>query len=151
MSDDNNDEPKINENPDNDDENVIHVEPIFDEKYTRNRSAQTETIKSRDDAVKWSDKYYATVIVDGKFRIINERDPTNIFLMTKKDFIDSLENLRILITSEDNKPKITPITEIWLKSQHRNYDRIIFDVSKPNYQTSLLDQQESLIIVNITF
>jgi len=111
-----------------DDDNIIHSEPLFEAKYMGNRAQPDETIDSKESAVKWLNKYYGTIVVDGKWRIINERDDTNIFLMAKKDFIDSLENMRILIVGEDNKPKITPITELWLKGPHRNYDgRIIFD------------------------
>ena len=126
MSDDNN----------NDDDaradNILHAEPLFEEKYSRNRGAPREEIKSKEDAFEWSQKYFACVWVDGKFRIINEIDDTNIFLMTKKDFIDAYEHMRILILGEDNKPKVVPITELWLKHPNRRrYEKgITFDPNK---------------------
>jgi hypothetical protein len=113
-----------------DDDNIIHSEPLFEAKYMGNRAAPQDVIDSKESAVKWLNKHYATIVVDGKFRIISERDETNIFLMARKDFIDSLENMRILIVGEDNKPKITPITELWLKGPHREYEHIVFDPSK---------------------
>jgi hypothetical protein len=124
------DEKPRDPNADNDNENIIDKSTLFEEKYSQNRAAPREEIKSKEDAVLWLDKYYATIVADSRFRIINERNETNIFLMAKKDFIDSLENMRILILGEDNKPKVTPITELWLKGPHRNYEDIIFDPSK---------------------
>jgi hypothetical protein len=114
-----------------DDDNIIHSEPLFEAKYMGNRAQPQDKIESREEAFNWCQKYFAKTIVDGKFRIINEEDETNIFLMAKKDFIDAYEHMRILIVGEDSKPKITPITELWLKNPfRRSYKGIIFDPSK---------------------
>jgi Family of unknown function (DUF5906) len=113
-----------------DDDNIIHSEPLFEAKYMGNRAQSQDKIESREDAFNWCQKYFAKTIVDSKFRIINEEDETNIFLMAKKDFIDAYEHMSILIIGED-KPKTVPVTELWLKHPlRRSYRGIIFDPSK---------------------
>jgi Family of unknown function (DUF5906) len=86
-------------------------------------------IHSRKDAVEWVDKHFAITWIVGKFMIINERIPDQFVLMTKKDFIDSLENIRIRITDENGDSKVTPISKLWLEyPQRRTYELgIIFD------------------------
>jgi hypothetical protein len=136
MSDDDNKDKPINDGNYADEDNaydtrIIHAEPLFDEKYSRNRGAPKETITTKDEAFTWAQKCFARIIVDGKLRILNEENPNNIFLMTKRDFIDAYEHLNILSLSDDNKPKVMPITELWLKHPlRRTYEGIIFDPFK---------------------
>lgn len=116
---------------DNNDDNIINSAPLFEEKYQRNRGAPKDTLRDKKDAIEWCQKCFAKTVVDGKFRIINEEDETNIYLMTKKDFTDAYQHMKILSLSEDNKPKNFPITELWLNYQDpRRYKGIIFDPSK---------------------
>jgi Family of unknown function (DUF5906) len=86
-------------------------------------------IHSRKDAVEWVDKHFAATSIVGKFYIINERIPDQFILMTKKDFMDSLENIRIRVTDENGDSKVIPISKLWLEyPQRRTYERgIIFD------------------------
>ena len=113
---------------DDNDDNIINSKPIFDEKYQRNRGAPKEDITTKEQAFTWAQKCFARIIVDGKLRILNEENPNNIFLMTKRDYIDAYEHLNILSLSDDNKPKVMPITELWLRHPlRRSYEGIIFD------------------------
>jgi hypothetical protein len=85
-------------------------------------------LDSRQAAIDWVDQNYAVTWIVGKFMIINERIEGEYSLMSKKDFIDSLENVRIVVTDEE-KPKITPVSDLWLKwPLRRTYEKgIIFD------------------------
>jgi hypothetical protein len=88
-------------------------------------------LASNKEAIDWTDKIHAcTVTDDGKFRVINERMKDKVIFMDRKQFIDSLENVRIVSMTE-GKPTITPVSKLWLEyPQRRTYDKIIFDPQK---------------------
>jgi hypothetical protein len=75
-------------------------------------------LDSKQSAIDWVDQNYALTWIGNVLRIINERYPDNVIPVTKKDFIDSIENVRIVVQEED-KPKITPVSELWLKWPNR--------------------------------
>jgi hypothetical protein len=86
---------------------------------------------SRKEAVEWVDKLYAVCVISGKFRVWDESTGAEIREpMTKRDFIDSLENYRIRITDENGDSKIIPVSKLWLEyPQRRTYHKIVFDPS----------------------
>src|SRR5580693_7156865 len=97
--------PKLSDHPANraNEQSTIHGAPKLD---------------SKQSAIDWVDQNYALTWIGNVLRVINERYPDNIIPITKKDFIDSIENVRIVVQEED-KPKITPVSELWLKWPNR--------------------------------
>jgi Family of unknown function (DUF5906) len=120
---------------DDDEDQYLQTGPktLFGEKYQQRGANEPPPTASKKDAIAWADKYYATTWIVGKFMIINERIDNQYSLMTKKDFIDSLENMRITITEEDGKAKIIPVSKLWLEYPlRRTYELgVIFD---PKYE-----------------
>jgi hypothetical protein len=57
------------------------------------------------NALAWGHKFYATVTNEGSFFILNRRLPGKVSFMTRKNFIDSLEDKQLIITHEDGKPR----------------------------------------------
>jgi hypothetical protein len=122
-----------------DDDNIIHSEPLFEAKYMRNAAPQ-EKIESKEDAHEWLNKHYAIIIINGKFRILHEKTNGEIEIMDKKDFISSLQSMRILVTSpEDGKTKFMEITDSWLRwFDHRRFDNgFIFNPSRIGHYDDL--------------
>jgi Family of unknown function (DUF5906) len=118
-----------------DDDNVVHIrgKSLFGDDYQQ-KPAERPTLNSTKDAIEWLNKTYATIILNGKFRVLHEKPDGTIEFMDKKDMINNLDHIRLLITSEDGKPKSTPITEIWFKSPSRRmYDSITFDPSRAEH------------------
>src|SRR5277367_5629824 len=105
-------------------ENVTRLSdnPAFKSKQAE-RSHGAPQLNSRQESIDWVDESYAIAIIMGKLMVINERTPDEYCLMSKKDFIDSIENIRIVVQDED-KPKITPVSDLWLKwPGRRMYER----------------------------
>lgn len=119
------------ENPDNDNENVIHVEPLFEEKYNQ-RTQKARVLKGVDESLAWINESFAATFIKGKFKILWEKNNGQIDLMEKSDFVALMKSERITITSpEDGKSKSMEISELWLKwSGWRIYENgITFDPS----------------------
>jgi Family of unknown function (DUF5906) len=109
----------------NDDNNVVQAQHLFEEKY---RTRKPDSIDSIKDAVEWCNRYYAKITVNGRFFVLNERIDTKISFMRKQDFLDSLEHRRLVITDNEGKSKIAPIAKLWLESPSaRVYEEVIFD------------------------
>jgi Family of unknown function (DUF5906) len=119
------------------DEDEIHEKDLitgdkilsFPERPSQKKPADEIPIHSRKDAVLWVDNHYAATKLSGKFMIIDETSKDEYGLMSKRDFIDSLENIRIRITDENGDTKVTPISKLWLEyPDRRTYEKgIIFD------------------------
>jgi hypothetical protein len=78
----------------------------------------------------WMNKYYIASTAGGGFKVINLRLPNEVRYMTKKDFVDSLQNRKLTVTSNDGatpSSKQIPFTDIWLNGPRNEVERIIFD------------------------
>jgi hypothetical protein len=116
---------------DDDEDQYLQTGPktLFGEKYQQRGANEPPAIGSTKEAIDWCNKYYAAIIIGGKFRILRERND-EIEFMTKRDFMDSLENIRITITNEKGDRKYVSIAEIWVKHEkRRNYNDLVFDLS----------------------
>lgn len=96
------------------------------------RSAPQETIENKEQAIDWLNKSYALISINGKVKVLREKDDGDIEIMDKKDFMLLHQNKRITITSpDDGKSKIAPITELWFNGSHREYDNgFVFNPSR---------------------
>jgi hypothetical protein len=127
---------------DNEDENIIRLNklknnPLFGEQ--QRKSEEIPNITSTKDVTEQLNEKHAQIILTGRYKILHEKIDGTIEFMDKKDFINKFEHRTLLITGEDNKPKSTPMTEIWLKSQNkRRYDNgIIFDPSRNGHYNGM--------------
>jgi hypothetical protein len=86
---------------------------------------------SKKEAIEWVDKQYAVCVIGGRFRVWDESVPGEFREpMTKRDFLDSLEHVKIQITPEGGQPKIVPVEQFWLGwPDRRTYHKIVFDPS----------------------
>jgi Family of unknown function (DUF5906) len=120
-----------------DEDNIIRLNQLRSANFLGDRQqkrAERPPITNTKDSNEGIDKYHAIAIIVGKFMIIREDDVDGeIIFMTKKDFIDSLENERLQIIGEDGNPKSVPRTKLWLEwPLRRTYEKgIIFD---PKYK-----------------
>jgi hypothetical protein len=107
--------------------NQLRNNPLFGERAAP--KAERPEIKSTRDSNEWIDKYHAVCLIVGKFFIIKENDERDISFMTKKDFMDSLENAKLQIVDENGAAKSVPMSKYWLEwPQRRTYeDGIVFD------------------------
>jgi Family of unknown function (DUF5906) len=107
--------PKLSDHPANrgNEQSTIHGAPRLD---------------SKQAAIDWVDQHYAVIWILGKFMILNERIPGEYHLMSKKDFVDSLENIRI-VQMDNGEPKTFQVSKLWLEyPNRRTYERgIVFD------------------------
>jgi Family of unknown function (DUF5906) len=101
---------------------------LFGEKYQQKPDPRMP-LSSRKEAIEWMNKNFAATKIGGRFMIIDESNESDYSLMTRKDFIDSIENYRIQIMGEDKTPKIFPVSKLWLEyTERRTYEKgIIFD------------------------
>jgi Family of unknown function (DUF5906) len=88
-------------------------------------------LDSKQGALDWADQFYSMTWIGNVLRIINRRNPDNVIPITKKDFIDSIENTRIVMTDPEDstKSKAVPVSKLWLEWHNRRmYERgMIFD------------------------
>jgi Family of unknown function (DUF5906) len=119
---------------DEDDDNIINAAPLFEDKYMRTRAMPASEINGKDEALEWMNKQYACITINGKFKILREKDNGDIEFLERKSFIDMMEPIRLQIQSED-KQKLVPLTELWLKwPKRRSYDNgITFDPSRAEH------------------
>jgi hypothetical protein len=105
--------PKLSEHPAYKQSDTSHGAPKLD---------------SKQSAIDWVDQYYAIIWILGKFMILNERIFGEYHLMSKKDFVDSLENIRI-VQMDNGEPKTFQVSKLWLEYPlRRTYERgIVFD------------------------
>jgi hypothetical protein len=90
------------------------------------------SLKSKQEAIDWVDNNYACVWILNKLLYINERLKDERHYLSKKDFVDSIENIRILVIDEDGNGKPQPVSKLWLEyPQRRTYERGI--ISDPRY------------------
>jgi len=106
-------------------------DPRFQTSQTTSHGAPK--LDSKQGAIDWVDQHYAIILVLGKFMILNERIDGEYYLMTKKDFIDSLENVKIVTKDDEGNAKPFPVSKLWLEyHMRRTYERgIVFD---PKYK-----------------
>jgi Family of unknown function (DUF5906) len=106
--------------------NQLRNNPLFG---ARQRITERPPIKSTKESNEDYDKFYAIAMIVGKFVIIDESVPGEISFVSKKDFIDSVENEKLQIVGEDGNPKSTPRSKLWLEwPLRRKYERgIVFD------------------------
>lgn len=114
-----------------DEDKVIRLADLkhtFDQKR-QSKPDELPDVNSTKGALEWADRYYAVALIVGKFMIINKRIPGETILMSKKDFIDSLENIRLRVVGEDGVTKIVPLSKLWLEwTNRRTYERgVVFD------------------------
>jgi hypothetical protein len=115
-----------------DNDNIGHppnVDSLFPDKSQYKPITDDIPLNSKLDAINWVDRNYAFTWIGNKLMIINERFENKVFPVNKKDFIDSLENIRLLITDEEGKSKLQPISKLWLEwPLRRTYELgMIFD------------------------
>jgi uncharacterized protein DUF5906 len=107
-------------------DNVIRLaqlrsNPLFGER--RKVDDAPPIINSTKDSNDWLSKTHATIILNGKFKILREKDDDTIEFMDVKDFIIQNKDRKLSITGEDGKTKSVPFTEVWLGStSRRRYD-----------------------------
>jgi hypothetical protein len=95
---------------------------------------EIKQVNSPKGAIDWVDKYYAEIVDDGVYMILNFRVPRKLQKMTRKHFVESLVALRLTITAEGSttKPQEMSFAELWLKYlDKRRYDQFVFD---PSYE-----------------
>jgi Family of unknown function (DUF5906) len=117
---------------DNDDEDRPHTPLLFPERI-RNSTALPVVLKTKQEALEWLNKSYACITINGKYKVLHEKSDGEIEIMDTVDFTKSLADMLIDISSPDeNKSKIVPITELWLKwAERRRYDNgFTFDPSR---------------------
>jgi hypothetical protein len=108
--------------------------PAFQQsKYQQSTIHGAPRLESKQGAIDWVDQHYAIILILGKFMILNERVDGEYYLMTKKDFIDSLENVKIVTKDDEGNAKPFPVSKLWLEyHMRRTYERgIVFD---PKYK-----------------
>jgi hypothetical protein len=107
--------------------NQLRNNPLFG--AHQQRKAERPPINSTKESNEWVDRYHSVSIIVGKFFIIKETDDGDWVLMSKKDFIDSLENNKLSIIGEDGNPKSTACSKLWLEwPNRRTYELgIVFD------------------------
>src|ERR1700722_13810543 len=99
---------------DEDDDNIIHSEPIFEAKYMGNRAPPDEIINSKEDVVNLINRHYWKIILKGKYKILKCQNG-EVSLLDKSDFISDTQQLRLPIADSDGKVKLTPFSTIWLE------------------------------------
>lgn len=118
-----------------DDDDIVRLKDrtsLFGEKYQQAKAPPP--INSTKQAIEWLDKSYATIILNGRFRVLHEKPDGTIEFMEQKDFISNLRHMKLQITGEDGKIKSTPISELWLNSPSRRmYNGITFDPSRDGH------------------
>jgi Family of unknown function (DUF5906) len=86
---------------------------------------------SKDSILKRLDKYFATVIKEDKYKVINETISGKIIFMAKKDFVDLMAPEKMLITTTSPNNNVTakfePVSKLWLEGKHRCYGTVVFD------------------------
>jgi Family of unknown function (DUF5906) len=97
--------------------------------FPEKKSSKEESI---EDIINRLNKYFATVLKVGKFKVINKTISGNTIFMDKKDFIDLLaeEKMTVFNTSPsgDLKSKREPVSKLWLEHpKHLKYRQVIFD------------------------
>jgi hypothetical protein len=116
---------------------ILASEPVYEEKFYH-RSAPTEVINDKEDACKFLDKIHACNTITGRFKIMYETPDGEIEFMDKKSFIDTYQNMRIQVTTPEEKTKLVPITELWLNwPKRRQYRGIIFNPSRAGHYDDL--------------
>jgi Family of unknown function (DUF5906) len=100
-----------------------HRKPIFEEEFAvRGNAIMPDFIRSKEDVYAFVDKTFAKITINGKVRYLREKDNGEIEFLERKDFIAFYEELSIILSGDDKKPKSFPFTELWLKWQDkRNY------------------------------
>jgi hypothetical protein len=131
----------MTDTPDDDEQaNIIRLEKLRADNFLGERqqkpNTSTEPDLSKMTSIKviidWVDKYYAGIVDDGDYKILNLRLPGKIQLMTRTKFIESLEHLEITITGESGNPKRVPFFQIWLKYAYKRYYDQLFLIQATN-------------------
>jgi hypothetical protein len=123
--------------------------PLFGER--ERKSEEAPVIKSTADSNEWLNRSYATIILNGKFRILREKDNGTIEFMDVRDFTTQNKDRKLLIASEGKDPKSTPMTEIWLSSSsRRRYDNgITFDPSRNGHYNGMYNLWKNYQITGV--
>ena len=112
---------------------------LFGENVHKIKDSQpsSTTLQSDDEIIAALSKYYATLTYGGGFFIVNKTIPGKVTFMTRKAFINSLEDQRKLTTTTDpsgSRSKLEPVSKVWLESpspiKHRYHD-LVFNTRKP--------------------
>jgi hypothetical protein len=137
------------EYPDLDKISKIIDNPAFQQRQVEHR--EIPILNSKEEWIEWLNKSYACITINGKFKILHEKPNGEIEFMDKKDFISSLENRRVMVTSpEDGKSKYLPVTEMWLKGARREYMGIIFDPSRIGHYNGLYNLWKGYKILGVS-
>jgi Family of unknown function (DUF5906) len=89
---------------------------LFGDKY---QQKIPPPIGSTKQAIEWLNETFFTTYIKGRYKVVRENSDGTYEFMEKKDFMNGLDHMRLLITAENGNPKSTPITEIWLRSPSR--------------------------------
>jgi Family of unknown function (DUF5906) len=87
-------------------------------------------------------QFYATVLKDVKFKVIDESIPGKVKFLDKREFLDNNADDKVTTfttnTSGDSKSKIESKAKMWLEHpKHRKYRSVIFDPSRPFHRNDL--------------
>src|ERR1700729_3394856 len=87
-------------------------------------------IASFEDAINFFNKDHFTDYINGKYKVVRENPDGTIEIMETKDFVKGFPEIKLLIVrgdGEGGKPKLTPVTELWLNSGNRRRFMYGFD------------------------
>jgi hypothetical protein len=110
------------------------------------------SLNSSKEAIDWINKEYATIILNGKYRILREKNDSTIEFMDKKDFVNNLSHMRLAITNnETGAIKFTPITDIWFASgEKRKFNNgIVFDPRRIGHYNEMYNLWKGYKIVGM--
>ena len=98
----------------------------------RNKAAPQDAsqIASFEDAINFFNKDHFTDYINGKYKVVRENPDGTIEIMETKDFVKGFPEIKLLIVpgdGEGGKPKLTPVTELWLNSGNRRRFMYGFD------------------------
>ena len=60
------------------------------------RDSDIPQLSSPKQGIEWVDQYYISSTLNGKYRILNCRVPGEVYPMTKREFLGSLEHINLL-------------------------------------------------------
>jgi hypothetical protein len=120
----------MSDNNDDDDEDVRKVRRLSDDpRWQAKQTAPSSSfdISSKEEAIEWASKFFAQTSLNGVPTFIDEMLWPEVNFINRKNFVERLEDKRLLITdaNDPTKSKYESISDLWLKSPLRQRKVIV--------------------------